>query len=226
MLFRWFIGLVALLSLPMVAYGQNQRPLPPVRWEDYDAETCGSLGFGFGPFDYRSASQETRVTVEGAHFTRDVENLKGFYNYARQMRASVGGDIAYTLSAFPNHPRALFALTRLEEKERTVHIKGMQYPVPCWFERALRFQPDDQMVRTVLGVYLMRRGDRGSAIKMLEEASQQAGDSANLHYNLGLAYLDAKEFDRSLDHAKKAYALGFPLPGLKERLQKAGQWRE
>jgi hypothetical protein len=39
-------------------------------------------------------------------------------------------------------------------------------------------------------------------------------------------YFDLKDYDKSLEHAQIAYAQGFPLPGLKHKLQKAGKWRE
>ena len=46
----------------------------------------------------------------------------------------------------------------------------------------------------------------------------------NTHYNLGLLYFDKKNFAKSKEHAKIAYDQGFPLPGLKNKLTKAGQW--
>ncbi len=59
-----------------------------------------------------------------------------------------------------------------------------------------------------------------------QAAAVQAGDDANVHYNLGLAYVDLKQYDKALLSAHKAYQLGFPLMGLKNRLQRAGAWRE
>jgi hypothetical protein len=38
--------------------------------------------------------------------------------------------------------------------------------------------------------------------------------------------LDFGEPDRALEHAHRAYALGYPLPGLRNRLKRAGAWRE
>jgi hypothetical protein len=35
-----------------------------------------------------------------------------------------------------------------------------------------------------------------------------------------------KQFDKSLESAHRAYALGFPLPGLREKLKRAGKWQE
>jgi tetratricopeptide (TPR) repeat protein len=78
----------------------------------------------------------------------------------------------------------------------------------------------------IYGTYLFRAGEKAKALKMLEEAEATAEDNANLHYNLGLVYLDAGQYDKALLHAQKAYALGFPLPGLKNKLVAAGKWQD
>jgi Flp pilus assembly protein TadD len=97
----------------------------------------------------------------------------------------------------------------------------------CWLDRAVRFAPDDGQVRMLLGVYLLRAGQKEEAVKELESARELVSvDDPNLHYNLGLAYFDLGRFDQSLFHAHKAYELGFPLPGLKNKLVRANRWRE
>jgi Tfp pilus assembly protein PilF len=163
--------------------------------------------------------------VEGSHFNRDVENLKGYYNLERGFRAPPGADINFTLRVFPNHTRALYALARLEEKEGG-RPKGVWWSVPCYFSRAIAFAPDDAGVRVVYGIYLLRRGASDQALKQLEAAHETIGSDPNLNYNLGLAYFDARQYDRALEYAKKAYALGFPLDGLKNKLKKAGKWQD
>lgn len=192
----------------------------------YDEAACGSLSNGYGPFDYRTANSEQRGLVEGAHFTSDVENLKGRQRFSDSPRTPPGTDIDYTLRAFPNHVRALYAALRLEEKTKQRKPWGMYWPVQCYFVRAIAFTPDDAGVRVIYGIYLMRRGAKEDALKQLELAHETVGDDPNLNYNLGLAYFDAGQFDRAFDQAKKAYALGFPLDGLKNKLKKAGKWRD
>ena len=41
---------------------------------------------------------------------------------------------------------------------------------------------------------------------------------------VAFAYADMKEYDKAIEHAKAAYALGHPLPGLRDRLKRAGKW--
>jgi tetratricopeptide (TPR) repeat protein len=76
----------------------------------------------------------------------------------------------------------------------------------------------------VYGHYLIDRGDAAGARKQLELAREKARDDANLSYNLGLAYFDLKDYALAREYAKRAYELGFPLEGLKKKLQQAGQW--
>lgn len=182
---------------------------------------CGRLANHFGPYDYRIASREVKNLVEGAHFTPKVESLRGGKN-----TITAGGDLNYTLRVFPNHPRALMAVIRLAEKEKRPKPYQMDYSVLCWLDRAERFTPNDAMVQMIYGMYLVKQGKSGDGATKLGQALQLAGDNANVHYNLGLAYFDLKDYDKALASAHRAYELGFPLPGLRNKLEKAGKWGE
>lgn len=184
--------------------------------------SCGDLRNGVvGPWDYRTSTVESRRVVEDHHFTPNVESLS-----AGESTVHIGGDIDYLLRAYPNHARGLLAMIRLAAKEGE-RPRGSRYTVECWFDRATRFAPNDGAVHMLHGVYLLKKGRKDDAIKSLELARDLgSAEDANLNYNLGLAYLEVGQFDKSLAHAHKAYALGFPLPGLKNRLQRANKWRD
>jgi tetratricopeptide (TPR) repeat protein len=183
---------------------------------------CGDFSSSYGPFDYRTATQDQKDLVERVHFTREVETLVRGKTSTRP-----GPDLNYTLRVFPNHPRALLAMMKLGKKEKTVRPQGSNYTVECWFDRAVRFQPDDGVAHLLYGTYLAREGKNKEAVAKLEEARTLLGDGdGNAHYNLGLAYTDLKQYDKALEHAHKAYALGFNLPGLRGKLQRAGKWTE
>ena len=75
-----------------------------------------------------------------------------------------------------------------------------------------------------LALYFLYR--QGGAIEkaqdILERGNQALdGRSAQIHYFLGLAYVDQGKLERAEKHAERAYALGYPLPGLKDRLDAA-----
>lgn len=182
-------------------------------------EQCGSLNQQLGPFDYRSMSKDTLEKVERFHFTQNVETLTRGASSIK-----IGADLSYTLRAIPNHSRALYAVAELARREKTERPLGSAYTVTCWFDRAIRFRPDDGNVRLVYGVALLKSGERDPAIAQLTKADELLPGNVNVHYNLGLAYFEAKDYAKSLEHAKQAYALGHPLPGLRQKLEKAGQW--
>ncbi len=76
------------------------------------------------------------------------------------------------------------------------------------------------------GVYLQRKGKLREAAGQLLEAEELAGENANLLYNIGLVYLDLGESTKALEYAHRAYSLNFPLEGLRNRLKRAGKWKE
>jgi tetratricopeptide (TPR) repeat protein len=180
-------------------------------------EECGELANAYGPFDYRT-SRDKLYIVEGAHFTADVESLR------RGASGSIGGDLDYTLRASPNHHRALIAMANLGRKLNTEQPPGAKYTVPCYFDRAIRFAGNDGVVRLIFGTYLSRVGKRPEALRQLEVAESLDPNNANVHYNLGLLYFDMKDYPKARLNAQRAYELGFTLPGLRRKLEEAGQW--
>lgn len=183
-------------------------------------EDCGVLRNHYGPFDYRTASKDKIQLVEDYHFTPPVEQLK-----RGQSGAFPGTDLDYTLRVFPNHHRALSAMSQLawRTKSRRAHESGLS--IDCWFQRAMQFAPEDGIVYMLYGVDLLRRGATKEALEFLQKSDSLNPDNANTLYNLGLVHFELKNYDRSLEYAKRAYALGFPLAGLRQQLQKRGVWR-
>jgi tetratricopeptide (TPR) repeat protein len=184
------------------------------------ASYCGDLKNAYGPFDYlkRSEFAENFNLVETGHFTPEVEQL------IRGKTGPIGGDLDYTLRAIPNHHRALASLAKLGLREKTPRVQGTQWSVECYFNRATRFRPDDAGVRNLYGGYLYKLGRINEAIEQLTEAVRLDPENATANHNLGLIYLQEKDYDKAVLHAKKADALGFPLSGLKSKLIELGKW--
>jgi len=159
-------------------------------------------------------------SVERTHFTSDIKNL------IKGNTGSIGGDIGYTLRAFPNHYPALIAFAKLNLREKNVKRPGDErYTVECYFDRAIRFKPGDGVVRMIYGNYLLKLGGRSDdAIEQYHEAIRLQPENANINYNIGLLYLKKKDYELAIIHAKKAYELGYPLPGLRNKLIKSGKW--
>lgn len=182
---------------------------------------CGSLSNAYGPYDYRTDRGEKLLLVDGAHFLPYVEALVRGKTSTRP-----GPDIDYTLRAFPNHHRALMAMMRLGEKEKTTQPSGSRYSIECWFERAVLFRPDDGVVHMIYSSYLNSKGRIPEANKQLEIATTYAKHNAFTHYNIGLHYFDMKNYGKALVQAHKAIELGFPQTNLRDQLQSVGKWTE
>ena len=195
--------------LPMSVLAQGER-----------ANSCGPIGPPFvqtGPFDYQTDRQMVTF-IEAHHFQPQVEALVG-------VTRDIGADLDYTLVHVPNHPRALLALIRFGEKLKWVSRPGLQFTYECYFERAIRFRPKDAMVRMIYATYLNKFSRTPDALKQLAYAADVANDDGFANYNIGLIYLDMKQYELAVAQAHKADSLGFSKPELRDRLKIAGKWR-
>ena len=186
----------------------------------YAAPYCGNIANAYGPFDYRRRGEfvQNLHLVEIAHFTPEVEKL------ISGNTGTIAGDLDYTLRAFPNHSRALSSLARLALQSKSTKVGGLHWTFECYFDRAIRFQPDDPAPRSIYGAYLLRKGRTNDALEQLSEAVALAPDDPSANYNLGLGYFEKKDYEQAKLYAKKAYALGFPLQGLKTKLINVQKW--
>ena len=178
---------------------------------------CGNLSNAFGPYDYRDpdARGYPLHIVEGAHFTPEVEALqKGHTGY-------LVGDLDYTLRAFPNHHRALNAISRYALLGGRGWTNPSVRSADCYFERAVAFRPDDETVHLLYANYLAKRGDVEGATKHYEEALRIAPSAPEVAYDAGLFFFKQGDMARAKDLARIAYAGGYPLPGLKNMIAEA-----
>lgn len=182
---------------------------------------CGEVIVGGAGGDYTDPEKKKDLkTVEEFHFTPNVENLR----YGNS--GPLGGELSYTLLMFPNHHRALAAFGKLSLREKALKPVGAKYSVGCFFDRAIRFRPNDAVVRMVYGNYLLKAGKADEATEQLRIAVALEPENPTINYNLGLLYLKQKDYEQAKTYAKKAYELEFPLPGLKNQLKQVGKWEE
>lgn len=206
--------------------GFNLLASSPTVAETYEASVqCGAptKGHDYRPGKFKSSStfpsyHSLLDVVEKHHFTPEVEAL------VRAKSGYIGGDLSYTLNAFPNHHRALMSMIALGEKEKTTKPSHSEYSVECWFRRAIAFGPDDLIVRMIFARYLAKANRQTEAEDQLGFVASQAGDNAFTHNNVGLIYFDWKNYDKALVHAHKAYELGLGIPTLRDQLKKVGKW--
>lgn len=181
---------------------------------------CGDLKNPFGPFDYRTATADQRDIVERHHFTSSVELLQ------KGVTGPIGADLNYTLQVFPNHPRALYAMSRYAKRLGTVQVPGARYPAECYFERATRFTPQDPQVRALYADFLIHFKNPKEARLQLQAADAIKDIPPDVSYNLGLAWLGIGEEAKAAEYAKRAYNGGVQFTALRDKLKAAGAWRD
>lgn len=178
------------------------------------------------PEDYRTAKVHWKNMVEGAHFDSHYEAyLGGFMRVqgAHKRGEFVTGGFDYTLWGFPNHPRALAAVEQLSYREgKTDQLPQMRLKVPCYFQRAVEWYPDDPMPHAIYAYYLARRNKPNEARFEIWQTQRLESDKVGVSLYLAFAYIELKAFDDAAVYAKRAYAQGYPLPWLRQRLAKEG----
>ncbi len=205
----WLLLLLAAVSLAGHAVAQDAAA----------TLECGDpFANGVGPYDYTNALDRAQHIggIERHHFNADVQALRG-----GQTSAYIMTDLDYMLRAVPNHHQALAALARYAPQRLPQEADFMA--TECYFVRAVVFRPDDPVVRAAYGVYLTQVGRLADAEKQYLEATRLDDSYAEAHYNLGLLYVERGDIERARLHADRAYALGFPLPGLQRKLQRLGR---
>lgn len=182
---------------------------------------CGNTDNGYGPFNYITQKSKLKV-VEEHHFTRSVEQL------IKGKSGRIESDLDYTLRAFPNHHRALLSISRWERFQKR-KIKGYlprHFSAECYYKRAIVFAPNDDKVHLLFGIHLHKNKRFEAAENSYKIAISINSNLVEAYYNLGLTYIALKQPKKALIYAQKAYELGYPLPGLKNKLVKSGHWKE
>ena len=175
------------------------------------------------PSDYRTAPRRIGAKlslVENRHFTPGVRTL------TRHSTGPFGDDLDYTLYSFPNHLPALLVMDELSQREKTDKPAGALHTVDCYYRRAIRYASDDMLVRVAYADYLRRVNRPDDALKQLEFALDNAGDIGFTYFNIGLADMGLKSYDKALIAAHRAMANGFERPDLKKQLSAVNRWRD
>lgn len=188
------------------------------------AQNCGNPFVNhYGPHDFRQTTPASRKLVEEFHFTIGIETMTRPKNTLFHEMAQ---DVEYTLGVFPNHPRALNTMARLAERWKRDPPPGTKLSVECWFDRAVRFRPDDTVVRSLYAQWLHKRKRKDDAVRQLRIAREHARENALSVYNIGLVAFEVGDHELALQLAHEARRLGFPRQELPDLLKKANRWAE
>jgi tetratricopeptide (TPR) repeat protein len=181
--------------------------------------TTGAFGQA-GNRDYYTA----KLTKEGAELLKNVELYHIGPGISRMSTHTYGGalqDFEFILDFFPNHPRGLALISELCD----LKWKSPQCDADAWFQKAIDRNPHASQTYLIYGLHLQRQNHLPEAIESYKKSIDLNPVSANAHYDLALAYFDQKQFDLANRHAQISYELGMPLPGLRDKLTRAGKWK-
>ena len=226
------ILMMSVIAIPLPVMGQDVRATNC--GDPYDSADSG----GIGPYNlYDQSIPEKIDIVVRLHFTPYMEEVAVNGSTSRKAvtaeergggESRVAANLDYTLRAIPNHARALYAMgmfqLRLREQsnlEATWEYKTAE----CYFERAIMYTPDDGQVYLAYAMFRHKQGQPELALKNYQEALQIMPNAVDAHYSVGLLYVQMKEFELARQHAWKAYEMGYPLPGLRNALQRRGEWQ-
>lgn len=182
---------------------------------------CQPISYLTDPSDYRERDSTTQMQwgiqdVFRNHLYPALERMRqGDYS------EPVMADLNFLLRHWPNHLPGLEALIQYAAGG------GKPYnfePPNCYFLRAREFVPQDVGVVLLEGYYFWQKADTARAIETYQTALRIDPKSLDAHYNLGLLYFQMGDYGKAVANARVAYAGGYPLPGLRNMLQRSGHW--
>jgi len=209
-----------------VSTAVHAKPIGHAPWvgENLQGAPCIGGAENFGPFDYlqRHNLRAELGIVEKYHFGPEVEQL--IAGMRTGLERDVPAELDYTLRAWPNHHRALNSAIqfRMINKNRKTGFP----PAECYLERAVNFSPKDGITRMLYGNLLQRSGHKKHALEQYEQALKLRPNNVQIKYNLALLLVDLGKYKRAREYALDLYPKGFPLPGLRDKLKKAGHWSQ
>ena len=222
---RQCLATSVLIALMMVADVGVGAESPPTSGDELNL-SCGPPPPGHarkGKRDYRARDLNKQNQIDWAdhdygHIRPAEEAL-----HAGKLDFEVMRNLHFVLHKIPNHEKALRLLIEWD-------LAGGQdtnyAPPRCYFAWARSFAPDDMVVWNYGAYYFWRKGDVRRAEQWWGRALTLDPENAELHYNLGLLALQESDYESARAHARAAYQAGYPLPGLRDALEQAGQWRD
>ncbi len=94
-------------------------------------------------------------------------------------------------------------------------------------QRGIKAQPKRPEAYVMLALLDRKQHKLAQSRDVLQQADEAtAGTSSEIQYNLGLINLELGDGAAAHANALKAYGHGYPLPGLKNLLRKAGRWND
>jgi tetratricopeptide (TPR) repeat protein len=156
------------------------------------------------------------IWLSRAKVEADPVRRKSYLEYANT-------EISYSFDRIPDvspiYPTVAvnMARARMERGQPEDAIAAVQH--------AAEVQPQDP--RPYIGMAVIYRDMKKLELArdaLLKGDAAVGGTSAEIQYTLGLIYFELDDKEQALTYARKAYDKNYPLPGLQQKLKRAGYW--
>lgn len=238
------IGLCAFASLLLPALSHAYEFVPTVAefyaWPSYCQAKYVTTPIGEASRWARSITHDqidaARLSIGDAVFLHIHHYCAGYLEVARAKRETVVeqrksifnaavADLSYVADRIPaTSPLMANVLFSLADA-----YQGLGDPDSALttLTSAVDAHPEIAGTHVALALFLRSKKDLPGARKALEQGISAVGDgSAELDYDLGLICLEMRDSDEAVKYARRAYELGYPLPGLRDKLIRLGAWKE
>jgi tetratricopeptide (TPR) repeat protein len=159
---------------------------------------CAALAY-FGRAEFESSPRQINYWLDEAE-----KNFRGYHQRIN-----------------PNHWMYLEVVMKLAQLSRK---RGDDEGAIRVLNRAIELRPDAASLYSLSAMVYRDAGNIKRAIELLLQGNQVVnGRSAEVHYFLGLFYIELNDLDSAVAHAERAYELHYPLPGLAAKLRQLGR---
>jgi tetratricopeptide (TPR) repeat protein len=141
----------------------------------------------------------------------------------KEALAQISGELSYSLARIPPSIPVHWKLLTIQA--RALNLRGKNEAAVDSLRLIVKRKPDFVDGYAVLGNFLYKDGKYAEARQVLETGLEKvATPTAEMYYFLGMILFKQGSFDGAREQAQKAYKLGYPLPGLRNKLKAAGHW--
>jgi len=156
------------------------------------------------------------IWLSRAKVETDPAHHKSYLDYANT-------EISYTYERIPESS-PIYPIVAVNMARARVAV-GQNDEAIAAVERAVETHPQDP--RPYIGMAVIYRDMKKLDLArdaLLKGDEAVGGASAEIQYTLGLIYFELDDKENALAYARKAYDKNYPLPGLQQKLKRAGYW--
>lgn len=227
--------LIVITTLGLVAWSSNSTafnkiPITPAEWDSWPIYCQGVVHTGVQPPPGRFRPQLSEQLVQKSwqygiwHYCIGMIKVQRAERRIHTEEASrlihdAIKDLMYSFERVTD-PEDPLAAEMAVIIARAYRVKGDREKALKYLDLAEQVRPDLPQIYAVRSVLHFDKGEYDEAVAVLEGGNKATeGNSAELNYFLGLAYLNAGNIDSAKAQARIAKSLGYPLEGLQRQIE-------